>query len=93
MRSLRVDPAICPCVAMLRKVTVQDEDATALFRKLMRSNGAAGPGGSVVFATSDPNMVFDMKKIRRKCGARGVMRVTLTIQMAGLPSTMAEAMR
>ena len=93
VRSLRVDPAICPCVAMLRKVTVQDEDATALFRKLMRSNGAAGPGGSVVFATSDPNMVFDMKKIRRKCGTRGVMRVTFTIQMAGLPSTMAEAMR
>ena len=99
VQNLRVDPAICPCIVMLRQVTAQalpsgsEGDQTALFRKLMRCNGAQGPAGSIVFATSDPNMAFDMKKIRRRSGIRGAMRLTFTIQMSGLPSTMAEAMR
>ena len=91
-RALRVDPALCPCVVLVHDMRL-DGRATPWTARLMRTNGTPAAGGSVVFATGDPAMTWDMAKLRRKTGIRGACRVTMTLQMSGLPATMAAAMR
>ncbi|MCI2049089.1 MAG: class I SAM-dependent methyltransferase [Lachnospiraceae bacterium] len=95
-RSLRVDPAICPCFVLPGEFLF---NGTALpaFRRQMKCNGRMQPDGSIVFTTSDPQMIFDLEQIRRAAKqARGKQDgtdcVSMEIQMCGMPVTMAEAM-
>lgn len=91
---LRVDPASCPCICMLRGAWIEDRDITKLADRSMKVNGRKYTNGSIVYTTSDPNMEWDLRKIRRKTGMNqdSSFELGLEIQMAGLPSTMAEAM-
>lgn len=101
MRKLRVDPAICPCVVLLRSGRIVcgtreggSEADGRLLDRLMRTNGRKYSNRSIVYTTSDPSMEWDLSKLRRKAGlpAGEAFALELTLQMAGLPATMAEAM-
>lgn len=99
VRALRLDPASVPCVAMLRRAEFTgEEESSALFSKYRTHNGTACGGGAVLFATGDPWFSLDLQKIRKKTGRRGEDagtrdEMTFTIQMAGIPGTMSEAIR
>ncbi len=101
MRRLRVDPAICPCVVLLRSGRIvcgtrksEEETDYRLLDRLMRTNGRKYSNRSIVYTTSDPSMEWDLQKLRRRAGlpAGEPFALELTLQMAGLPATMAEAM-
>ena len=97
VRRLRVDPALCPCVVLLRDAVMMAEDGTVLadagaFRRFLTSN-AVTEQPALVFATDDPNMEWDIKKLRRRENSAKTRFVHFTLQMCGLPSTMAAAMR
>ncbi len=102
-RGLRIDPALCPCVAALCSAHLapagmeKDENglqrSTQLFRKYAVSNGIRTGEGSWLFATPDPNLVWDMNKLRRKTGVKGDAGLHIQLQMAGLPSTLSEQIR
>ena len=96
VRCLRVDPALCPCVVLLREA-VMEEDGTVLadtgvFQRYLKSNAVSGKP-AFVFTTDDPNMEWDLKKFRRRESSGKTRFVHFTLQMCGLPSTMADAMR
>ena len=99
VRALRLDPASVPCVAMLRRAEFTGEEKSgALFSRYLTHNGTACGGGAVLFATGDPWFSLDLQKIRKKSGRRGedagtVDELTFTIQMAGIPGTMSEAIQ
>lgn len=90
---LRVDPAICPCVVLIRNARINEAEQKVV-RRLVRVNGRHYTNGSIVYTTMDPSMEWDLKKLRRKAGIpEGEdFDLELTLQMAGLPSTMAQAM-
>ena len=93
-QSVRVDPAICPCIVMLRRVAVEDRDCTDRAGKLMRTDGRQYSNGGILYTTSDPWMEWKVKPLLRAADqpeGEG-FRMELTIQMAGLPSTMAAEM-
>ncbi len=90
-KRLRIDPAICPCIVMVRDIKPEG----AVFSKRLlgrntKNNGRTCRDGSIIFTTHDPNIVWNIEKIRKKAGAFTKLQVTL--QMCGLPSTMAGAM-
>ena len=90
-KRLRIDPAICPCIVMVRSFTPEGANPSArLLRRNVRANGRTNRDGSIIFTTHDPNIVWNIEKIRKKAGAFTKLHVTL--QMCGLPSTMAGAM-
>ena len=93
VRKLRVDPALCPCVVMIRDAHAGNAERNAIAR-LVRTNGRHYTNGSIVFTGMDPAMEWDLKRLRRKAGVPEGENFTLelTLQMAGLPSTMAKAM-
>ena len=88
-----MDPAICPCVVLIRNARINEAEQKAV-RRLVRVNGRHYTNGSIVYTTMDPSMEWDLKKLRRKAGIpEGEdFDLELTLQMAGLPSTMAQAM-
>ena len=104
VRRLRVDPAICPCIVLLREGwivrTKKEKNADnhasdyRLLDRLMRTNGRKYSNKSIVYTTADPCMEWDVKKLRRRAGLSDnePFCLELTLQMAGLPSTMAQAM-
>ena len=127
VRQLRVDPALCPCIASIRgaeltvpgsnrsqdsRTVLSDATApesgsmglteieqagsgrhTALLQKYVRANGIKVREGTYVFATGDPNFVWDMNKLRRRAGIRADAVLTLTIQMAGIPQTLSDQLQ
>ncbi len=93
VRSLRIDPAICPCVAMVRRIDREGESCRELLKK-PRHNGIAAAGG-VLFTTSDPWFMWNLSKEQKKAGRNGengTLKLYFELQMAGLPSTMAQAL-
>ena len=97
VRCLRVDPALCPCVVLLRNTALTEEDGTVLadtgaFQRYLKSN-AVSEKPALVFTTDDPNMEWDLKKFHRRESSGKTRFVHFTLQMCGLPSTMADAMR
>jgi len=91
-RRLRIDPALCPCVVLLHSMRLNGQTLAA-GDKLMKTNGRREKDGSLFFTTFDPSMEWDAEKLRRKAGARGdKLRVSFTIQMAGIPATMAASL-
>lgn len=90
VRRLRIDPALCPCITVLREARI-DGRTVSSFERYMKSNGTQCDG-AVVFATADPAMEWDMKRIRRAERIKGGMECRFTIMMAGIPSGMAAAM-
>lgn len=95
VRKLRVDPASCPCVCLLRGARVNGQDAGRFFDRTMKMNGRKYTNGSIIYTTDDPNMEWNLKRIRSHCGIKAgeAFELELSIQMAGLPSTMAAALR
>ncbi len=92
VRFLRVDPALCPCLVYVHGIKINGQDAPAMFRYL-KSNGQPGKDGSILFATADPNMVFDLRKVRKKQRLPdGKLSIGFTVQMTGIPGTMAQAL-
>ena len=92
VRFLRVDPALCPCLVYVHDVRINGQKAPSMFRYL-KSNGQPGKDGSILFATADPNMVFDLTKVRKKQKLpKGKLSIGFTIQMTGIPGTMAQAL-
>ncbi len=93
IKRLRIDPALCPCIVLIREAKVGHEGRKLLDR-LVRTNGRHYTNGSIVYTGSDPWMVWDVKKLRRKAqlAEDETFRMKLVLQMTGLPSTMAEAM-
>lgn len=98
--AVRVDPALCPCVALLRKAELLDDadsaqDITHLVYRTMKTNGAGTAGSGIVYATDDPWMCLPLPKVLRKAGRKTgqANALRLTLQMAGLPSTMAQMIR
>lgn len=93
VRALRVDPALCPCLVLPERMTVNGAEVSR-FARLLSCNGRRSPDGSIVFTTHDPEMEWRMDRIRRQMHLSGerVVRVALTWQMCGLPSSMAERM-
>ncbi len=98
-RHLRVDPTLCPALVVLREAVIEGDDKeqdTALLQKMIKTNGKDLGNGAFLFTTNDPNMEWNVEKLRKKtrrAGVPGAMKVTLTLQMSGLPSTMAAAIR
>ncbi|WP_130837445.1 class I SAM-dependent methyltransferase [Lachnoclostridium sp. Marseille-P6806] len=93
VRALRIDPALCPCFVLLVSASVNGQETRA-FHKLMKSNGRKDPDGAVVFATDDPNLYWDLRRVRRAAGVRsGALQLSMTLQMCGMPSTMAKRLR
>ena len=93
VKKLRIDPALCPCLVMLHDARVNGVSNAHLLKALTH-NGKNGIGGSILFTTSDPNMEWDMGKVRRKTGIRtGELRLSCVIQMSGLPASMAESIK
>ncbi|MBQ1289792.1 MAG: class I SAM-dependent methyltransferase [Lachnospiraceae bacterium] len=100
VRALRIDPALCPCVAALCGAQLVADGAAAgeehlqthtkLFRKYAQSNGIRTGESSFLFATQDPNLVWDMNKLRRKTGVKKDAVLRIRLQMAGLPATLSE---
>ena len=94
---LRVDPTLCPCIVLLRDVWLEDEDVTEKANRQLRCGGRRYSNGSMVFTDDDPWIEWKVKDLRRMGRERipsgEEFTMGLTIQMAGLPSTMAEAMR
>ncbi len=90
---LRLDPAICPCVVLLRDGKAGTADRKIIDR-LMRTNGRKYTNGSIVYTTFDPSIEWDLRKLRRKAGIaeKEPFAMKLSLQMAGLPATMAQAM-
>ncbi len=93
VKRLRVDPALCPCIVLLREARAGQADRRLLDR-LVRTNGRHYTNGSIVYTGSDPSMVWDIKRLRRKAqiAEDETFCLELVLQMAGLPSTMAQAM-
>ena len=87
VRRLRIDPALCPCITVLREARIEGK-VTDIFHRLLACNGIVH-GTSIVFATSDPAMEWDLKKIRKKEKIKGTMDLRFTIMMSGIPSEMA----
>ena len=94
---LRVDPALCPCMVLVRGVWLEDEDVTDKANRQLRCSGRRYSNGSMVFTDNDPWIEWKGKDLRRMGRERipsgEEFTMGLTIQMAGIPSTMAEAMR
>ena len=93
VRNLRLDPALCPCVELIRDVLLDGQSVREHFEKYLKTNGTRCEGGSVIFTGQDPWFSWDMDKIRRKLGKTETMELTFVLQLAGLPATMAEQMR
>lgn len=99
-RQLRIDPAICPCVVLLRNVIIYSEEndegkeITAKANRQIRTNGNPNSNGSIIFTTSDPWMEWKTRNLRHlvHLGEGEAFDIRFTIQLAGLPSTMAKAM-
>lgn len=94
VRFFRLDPCSVPCLVMLRDICIgENQDSRRLFMKYRRHNGTESAGGTILYATSDPWMDWDLAKIRRKCGLAGNRpepdTIHITLQMAGIPGTMA----
>ena len=94
IRGLRIDPALCPCVTVLTGVSdkITGKDLTGLFAAQAAANGAKSGANTWIFATHDPGFSWNMKKIRRKAGLKGKAELIVSLQMSGLPATMAGAM-
>ncbi len=94
VRNLRIDPAICPCMTMVRCIDREGISCKEMLKKT-RHNGIPVAGG-VLFTTSDPWFVWNLGKEQRKnvCkkGRTGTLVLDFELQMAGLPSTMAQAL-
>jgi len=88
VKTLRIDPALCPCFAMVREAAFGRADTSAI-TKLMRFNGSMDRSGVVVFTTDDPCFTWDMKRMRRAAMVHGDAKIKMTLQMCGMPSTMA----
>ena len=74
---------------LVRRIEIEGSSAPRkLYDKNMKCNGTKQQGGSIVFTTHDPNLEWNMEKIRKKAGSGDLVHVTL--QMTGLPSTMAQ---
>lgn len=102
VRRLRVDPALCPCIVLLRSAQIvrlrgekeSRSDCGRWLNRQMQINGHKYTDGSIVYTTHDPSMEWELRRLRRKAGlsAQEPFRLELTLQMAGLPATMAQAM-
>ncbi len=91
VKRLRVDPAICPCVVLLNEGKMNGRATQALLRP---ETAADKESGAYLFLNGDPWFMWDMEKLKRAAGVSGaVSEVELTWQMAGLPQTMADAMK
>ena len=98
VRNLRIDPALCPCVCLIRGIRIGTSgndlrDETLLFEKRVKTNGKDCGGGTYLFSSHDPWFVTDTAKLKRKAGVSGNALLEITLQMSGLPGTMAEAMK
>ena len=91
VRALRLDPANCPCVCLLHHADVEGA-GEALLERYRKTNAVMG-GNVFVFGTHDPWIVWDMEKIRKKLHRKDAFTLRLTLQMNGIASTMAEAVR
>ncbi len=96
VKRLRIDPALCPCIVFLKDASFLKAGRDQFLRKL-RTNGTAVKNGSFLFTTSDPNMVWDMGRLRRKAGLGfnpkedgSADTIRFVLQMTGIPSTMAK---
>lgn len=96
---LRIDPASVPCLVLLREIRLNDDPSSeAVLMKLRRHNGSACEGGALLYAGNDPWMDWDLDKVRRKCGITHRNpdekdRLHVSLQMTGIPGTMAERIR
>lgn len=92
-QALRVDPSICPCVVLIRSAKAGNAGRKTVNR-MAHANGRKYTNGSIVYTTKDPSLVWDLKKLRKKAGISEDedFELFLTLQMAGLPATMAQAM-
>ncbi len=94
VKRFRLDPALVPCIALLRKADIEGNGE--VLYKYMNTSGVKAAGGSVIFTDNDPWFDWDMNKIRKKAGLRtGEVpdHLHFAVQIAGLPGTMAESMR
>lgn len=93
VKNLRVDPANCPCMALVRSVKIEDQEEKELFARYQTAGGRRSMEGDMLFITDDPNIVWNLVKIRRKLRKKSDLDITFELQMVGLPSTMAESLR
>lgn len=95
VRKLRIDPALCPCFVLLNAVEWNGQPSERIFVKHVKCSGRIDPDSSMIFTTDDPWMVFDLDKIRRvgKRPAGGPDHLSVTMQMCGMPATMAKKMK
>jgi len=96
-RRLRIDPALCPCICLIREAAYGGA-GTATLQETAKSNGKKLGRGQFIFTDADPRVEWDLRRfgrLRRKAGesAREGADLTITLQMAGLPSTMAAQLR
>ena len=93
VKKLRIDPALCPCLVVLHDARLGGISNSYLLKSVSH-NGKKGIGGSILFTTADPNMEWDMGKVRRKAGVKkDELRLSFVIQMSGLPASMAETIK
>lgn len=95
VKHLRVDPARVPCVCLLRRADIGGNPSLLLSEKYRKLPPASttSEGGQITFLDCDPWIEWDMVKIRKKLGIKdteGEDTVSLAIQIAGIPGTMAD---
>lgn len=95
VRSVRIDPALCPCVCKVREftfngkpVSVSDKKRVGVNGRLLRPAEGSGDMPGVVFPTEDPNMTLHLEGFERN--AEDV--VTLKLEVVKLPADLAKDM-
>ena len=95
VKRLRIDPARVPCICLLRRADIDGNPSLMQNPKYRRVTPASslGEGGAITFLDCDPWLDFDMVKIRKKLKDKDPQKantVSLAIQIAGIPGTMAD---
>lgn len=94
VRSVRIDPALEPCMVTVRRLDVYPEgerpEASGkepdLREEIYILNGNLISKNTVVFPTGDPNITIDIRKM-----AGGVKTLEAELEIVALPQSMAEA--
>lgn len=95
VRSVRIDPALCPCVCKVREftfngkpVSVNDKKRVSVNGRLLRPAEGSGDMPGVVFPTEDPNITLHLEGFERN--AEDV--VSLKLEVVKLPADLAKDM-
>lgn len=95
VRSVRIDPAMCPCVCKVREftfngrtVSVNDKKRVGVNGRLLRPAEGSGDMPGVVFPTEDPNITLWLEGLERN--AEDV--VSLKLEVVKLPQDLAKDM-